>query len=359
MVTGRAAQLLGVGVAAVWLVSGVVLDLIVNPSTAIFISLFSMSALIACAVLSARVTAVFAVAAAAAAVGAGWWDGTWDSDFGLQLVFVVNAGLVGGAAVVIASVRVRREQTYTRAVAIADIAQRAILPAVPPIVGHVAVGTRYLSAADDALVGGDLYDYYYDDATTRFLVGDVRGKGLDAVEQAARVIRSFRQSASSVADLPEVAKSMTAYLAPFLDDEEFVTALLVDVSDPTHLTLVSCGHPQPLLSTKGGPARLLELPAGLPLGLADSYTAVKVPWRPGDRLLMYTDGVSEARDANGEFFPPMNLADPMTNQDVAQALDDALEAVHRHVRNGRLVDDLAVVLLENCDRPVAGEPQRE
>ncbi len=138
-----------------------------------------------------------------------------------------------------------------------------------------------------------------DQGTTRFLVGDVRDKGLDAVEQAARVIRSLRQSASSVSDLPEVAKSMTSCLAPFLDDEEFVTALLVDVSDPPYLTLVRCGHPQPKLSTKDGAARPLEVPTGLALALADSYAVVRVPWRHGDRLLMYTGGLSEARDASG------------------------------------------------------------
>ena len=76
---------------------------------------------------------------------------------------------------------------------------------------------------------GDLYDWFHSDQRICFIVGDVRGKGMNAVEQAARVIRAFRQSAAGGADLATAAAEMSAYIAPFLDDEEFVTAALVQV----------------------------------------------------------------------------------------------------------------------------------
>jgi hypothetical protein len=82
----------------------------------------------------------------------------------------------------------------------------------------------------------------------RPVVGDVRGKGLTAVEQAARVIRAFRQAAATGTSLPDVAADMDAYLIPFMGDEDFATALLVDASHRGRVTFLSCGHPPPMMS---------------------------------------------------------------------------------------------------------------
>jgi sigma-B regulation protein RsbU (phosphoserine phosphatase) len=351
--TFRSGRLVGVWLASTWLVVLVLLD-VATPSSIVFVPFFPLAALIACAVLPAGRTAVFAVAALVAAVASGWWDDAWDTDTGLQWVRMVNALLVGAAAVTIAAVRERREREYARMVAIAAVAQQAILPTIPRVIGSVAVAARYESAADDALVGGDLYDYCHDGSTNRFMIGDVRGKGLDAVVQAARTIRAHRQFASAERTMPEVARAMSSYLMPFLDEEEFVTALLVDVSDPAFLEVVSCGHPPPLLVGADGKAWLPELPAGLPLGLGRDYESVKVPWRSGARLLMYTDGLSEARDSRGEFLAPDTLVGPLATQDMEQALDVTLGGVRRHLSTSKLRDDLALVLVEN--RAGTGRP---
>jgi hypothetical protein len=146
---------------------------------------------------------------------------------------------------------------------------------------------------------------------------------------------------------------MSEYLAPFFDDEEFVTALLVDASEPTQITLVSCGHPPAMLVRPDGRTFFLEAPAGLPLGLVDMYDAVTVPWAPGDRLLMYTDGLSEARNARGQFLDLPSLVPLLTAEPVEDALNAVLHAVRHHVPRGRLTDDLAVMLLENTAAPAA------
>jgi serine phosphatase RsbU (regulator of sigma subunit) len=344
MASDRAVQTFGAAIAALWLAAVVLLD-VLNPDVSL-VALFALAPLVACAVLPAGATAVFAVAAVVLSVAAGWWNEAFTS--AQQIVRIVDVVLISGAAVAIAVVRIRRERQHARVVAIAEVAQRAILPILPTALGRVTIGARYLSAAEDAVVGGDLYDCYHSDEHLRFLIGDVRGKGIAAVEQAARVIRAFRQAAATKGTLAEVAEDMSGYLAPFFDDEEFVTALLVDTTDPDRLRLVSCGHPPALLVDREGRGVLLEAPAGLPLGLGSDYDEATVSWQAGERLLMYTDGLSEARDARGQFLPVHQLAPQASRNTVDNALDTLLEAVRGHVPGGQLSDDLAVLLLEHA-----------
>ncbi|WP_374969660.1 PP2C family protein-serine/threonine phosphatase [Terrabacter sp. BE26] len=317
--------------------------------------LYGIAPLIACAVLSPAWTALLAATATVLAAASGIWNQTWGT--AQQAVRIVDVLLVGVAAVAVATVRVRRERQVARLVAIADTAQRAILPIVPAQAGPVRVAARYVSAARDAVVGGDLYDCYRytssaskDPERVRFIVGDVRGKGIAGVEQAARVIRAFRQSAALEPTLPLVAEAMDSYLAGFFEAEEFVTALLVDVSDPSGIVLVSCGHPPALLRRSDGSLALLEAPPGLPLGMGlpdrQPYRDLTVPWAPGDRLLLYTDGLSEARDRDGQFLSPLALGPALSGPEVLKAMDAVLEAVGRHTPGARLADDLALLLLE-------------
>ncbi|HSE71486.1 MAG TPA: hypothetical protein VLA97_12065, partial [Nocardioidaceae bacterium] len=133
MVSDRAVRTVGAAIAALWLAVLVVID-VVNPEVSL-VALFALSPLIACAVLSARATAVFAVAAVVLSVAAGWWNDAFTS--AQQIVRIVDVVLISGAAVVIAVVRIRREKQHARVVAIAEVAQRAILPILPTALGRV------------------------------------------------------------------------------------------------------------------------------------------------------------------------------------------------------------------------------
>jgi len=349
MLRDRGAQVVGASLAVLWLVVVLVLDLVTSAAV-VLAPFFALAPLIACSVLSARSTAVFAAVAVAAAALSGSWNGSWDDP--QQAVRILDVVLVSVAAVLVARVRVSREQQHERVVAIAEVAQRAILPRLPSRVDKMAVATRYLSAAEDAVVGGDLYDCYHSEKFTRFLVGDVRGKGVAAVEHAARVIRAFRQAAALRPTLTQVAEEMSAYLSAFFDDEDFATALLVDASDPARLVVVSCGHPEPVLVAADGTAAHVETVPCLPLGLGMDYEALTLPWSAGERLLMYTDGLSEARDRAGEFLPLLPLAPLLREGNGDEALDRLLDAVREHIPRGQLNDDLAVLLIEHLSDDV-------
>ena len=358
MVLNRASAF-GTGLAAVTLVVLVILDIVTPDGKVVMAPLFALSPLIACAVLPAAPTAGFAIGAFLSAVASGFWNHNFETP--QQIVRLVDVALVSVIAVIVAAVRVRRERQLGRITTIAEVAQRAVLPVLPAHARRVDTAVRYVSAAQDAVIGGDLYDCYHSRTHTRFLIGDVRGKGIGAVEQAARVIRAFRQAAAIQSDLDSVAEDMSGYLASFFDDEEFVTALLVDTTDPGCLTLVSAGHLPPILIHPDGTAEfLLDTASGLPLGLGDRYASHTVRWQPGDRLLLYTDGLSEARDADGEFMDLLTLAPLLADEPLDGALDRLLDAVVEHVVAGELGDDLAVMLLEHTTGtreylPVEGE----
>lgn len=334
----------GAVLASLWLVALTAID-IALPPTVHLVLLSALAPLMACAVLPALPTALFGAVAVGLTILSGWWNQSWGT--AQQWVRLLDVILVSAAAVAVAAVRVRRERRLERLTTIAETAQRAILPTLPQVAPGVSVAARYLSAAQDTMVGGDLYDCCQAGGYTRFVVGDVRGKGIAAVEQAARVIRAFRQAAATKGRLSEVASDMNSYLAPFLGDEEFVTALLADLVQPDVVTLISCGHPPALFVPRRGPATLVEMPAGLPLGIDEGIGELTMTWQTGDRLLLYTDGLSEARDATGEFLSVLDLAPLLASTTMDEALDQLLERVRRHVPGGGLGDDLAVMLLEN------------
>ncbi len=153
----------------------------------------------------------------------------------------------------------QQSQRLADVTSVAEAAQRALLRPLPRQVGPLELDVVYLAAAAEARVGGDLYEVARTPFGIRLIVGDVRGKGLDAVEIAADVLGVFREVAHEVYTLAEVARRIDAGLArrPAAPLEEFVTAVLAEI-DPAagRLTVYNCGHPPPLVLTPGadGPA---------------------------------------------------------------------------------------------------------
>jgi serine phosphatase RsbU (regulator of sigma subunit) len=164
-----------------------------------------------------------------------------------------------------------------------------------------------------ALTGGDIACAVVAPHGLRLLLGDVMGHDERAAQTAADVTRAFRQLAVHPDPLQVVAARLHAFVADRADregtdGEEFVTAQFVSVpnadDDPQ---IVCCGHPPPLLLRDGQATLLDALPPSPPLGLLDMVGhlphADLLGTRPGDSVLLYTDGVSEAYDAHGRPYP--------------------------------------------------------
>lgn len=227
---------------------------------------------------------------------------------------------------------------------VAEAAQHAILAPPPARIGPVALAARYTSAAADALIGGDLYEVVVRADSVRLLIGDVRGKGLAAVRTATVVLGEFRAAAADIEDLGDVSRQLDRRLRPYLGAEDFVTALVAEVHDDGRFSVASCGHP-PALLCQGGTLRWVPLEPTLPLGLGADPVVVSGRLELGDRLLLYTDGVVEARDSRGEFVDLLDLAGTLAVGDLEDVLDDILGKL-RAVAGAELGDDLALLVAE-------------
>ena len=308
------------------------------------VSLFSIAPLVAATVADERRTAVFAGAAAALAIGAGWWDGAMGSVTYWIRVAVVCA--ICAMAVVVAGMRRGREERLARMTAIAEAAQLALLPPLPPEMTGITIAARYRSATREASVGGDLYEIIPTGHGIRVIIGDVRGKGLDAVLLAQQVLSAFRRSAVAMPAMEHVAGEVGRAIGPHLGEEDFVTAALAQITPTGELTIVNCGHHPPLLRHRGDLQPLTDGKEALPLGLEDGFTAFTATWLPGDRLLFYTDGLVESRNAHGHFLPEGAIATALLAPDCDQALDTLMKAAERHT-GGHAHDDMALLLLQH------------
>ena len=213
----------------------------------------------------------------------------------------------------------------------------AARPAIANGCGH---GTA--NAWDTA--GGDIACAVATPHAVRLLLGDVMGHDQRAAQTAAEVTRAFRKLAADPDPLQVVAARLHAFVAGHADGEEFVTAQFVSLpnGDDDEAQIVCCGHPPPLLLRDGQATLLDALPPSPPLGLLDmggfSPHADRLGARPGDSVLLYTDGVSEAHDMQGRLYP---LAER------AAALSTRRKTAIRHPGGDRLPELLRDDLLDH------------
>ncbi|MEU6366238.1 PP2C family protein-serine/threonine phosphatase [Streptomyces sp. NPDC046931] len=252
----------------------------------------------------------------------------------------------------------RRAHQLVQVRSVAEAAQLAVLHPVPRHLGAVTLESLYLAAAAEARIGGDLYEAIRTQHGVRLLIGDVRGKGLLAIQTAATLLSAFREAAHDAPDLPhlacrlETSMSRDASRYPGVPGSEiaerFITALLAEIPDDEPVVrTVTCGHPPPLLLHRGEVRELRPAAPSPPLNLgmpvSGGYHVDLAPFHPADQLLLYTDGVTETRDRSGAFYP---LAERIRSWS-GEAPHQLLDHLHRDLiaySGGELDDDIAVLV---------------
>ncbi|MFF8101549.1 PP2C family protein-serine/threonine phosphatase [Streptomyces sp. NPDC016640] len=322
-----------------------VADLAVGPAV-VFLPLVSLGPAFAPLVGSWRRTVCVGGIALLLCVGLGWYNTLLDGSRGLMSIATVLG--VTAASLLAVSMRQQREAELDNVRSIAEAAQRVLLKPVPRLAGRVRVAVCYMSAVAEARIGGDLYEVVTSPHGVRVIVGDVQGKGLEAVETAAVVLGAFREAAPEEADLVTVGHRLERAVDRQSGAEKFVTAVLAEVRSE-EVTFLNFGHPAPLLIRADGTTLLPEPPSyALPLGLgahgAEPAETFRTDFLPGDQLLLYTDGITEARDAEGRFHPLAERVHLLEEGDPEAALEMLRQDLLQHV-SGPLHDDAALLVL--------------
>jgi serine phosphatase RsbU (regulator of sigma subunit) len=241
---------------------------------------------------------------------------------------------------------------YQQQAGFADAMQRSLLPAAPPVLPGIEIGSVYESSAR-LDVGGDVFDYAtLPDGRLAVVVGDVTGKGIDAAADMAMTKFVFRSLAREHPEPHDFLRAANEVAVEEMQEGKFVTMLYVTLDPKTgELACASAGHPVPRLVRDDG--RVMELGAsGLALGINpdQDYSEARERIDPGSAVVLYTDGVIEARQ-DGELYGHERLDRFLAEHRDLPAAELARAVVDeaRAFSGGGLDDDSAVVVVKRRD----------
>ncbi|MDQ0793354.1 PP2C family protein-serine/threonine phosphatase [Streptomyces sp. B1I3] len=350
------------------IVFAVVVDL-ATPREVSSAPLLAVAPVAAAPFMRARSIVVVGLAAMVVHAGLVALDGTfgWRLGIARQLTLVCVIVL----AVLLRRTIERHEAAAGRAQRVAEIAQRALLPDPPEDIAGLRIATHYAPADEEILVGGDFYAVRASAGSVRALVGDVRGKGLAAVQAANVIVGAFNALADDASDLAEVAERLDRQLqregerrGGLEQSEGFTAAVLVELDAGRHrVRVLNRGLPAPLVLAPDGTVRELTPsqeapPLGLlALGRFDASTDT-FPLPPGSTLICCTDGLTEARNARGQFYDAVARLPRLLTRHGAHLAEDpglllsALAADAERHAGGRHADDQGMLAIYSPPAPV-------
>ena len=201
-------------------------------------------------------------------------------------------------------------------------------------------------------VGGDLYDFFWNDDRLHFCIGDVTGKGIGAALVMAMTKTLFRAHASFQNDPASLMSAVSARLYEETDPAMFVTAFcgFLDLRTGT-LRYSNAGHDRPLILAPGKASRPLESKSGLPLGVLAQFKYVQeeITLQPGEALFLYTDGVTEATNRGEELFSMERLRDVLEKRDSetpSRLVPAVLETVDHFAEHTPQADDITMLCIQ-------------
>lgn len=242
----------------------------------------------------------------------------------------------------------RRDARFSRDYEEARQIQRALLPATMPTVAGCQVAARWTPASG---IGGDCYDVIrFSETRLAVSIADVVGKGLPAALLMSNLQAAVRAFATPVAEPHDVCSSVNRLLCRNIASGKFVTFcyVAVDLADGV-VTYANAGHNPPMMIRADGRIDYLET-TGLVLGVSPdwTYTSGRVAFGPGDRLVCFTDGMTEARRADDTEFGEEQLAALAASTAIgsAEGLADTLTAAVIAWTGGAMQDDATLIIVE-------------
>ena len=246
------------------------------------------------------------------------------------------ASLVENANLAAAEEQSRRMQQQ---MAIAASIQQRLMTVTIPEVPFASLNARNLPCLD---IGGDFYDVVMTEAGLTVVITDVCGKGVSAAILASILQGMFYAQAVAGLPLHEIVTSANRFLCEKSIGEKYATVFVARLNSSGELEFVNCGHVPPVLVSGTTVTRIEE--SNLPVGLLHeaSYQAGKRKLAPGDRLVLVTDGVTEAENSQGDFYGDERLELAVTGE---SAFDGIFSSIKEFCGETPLGDDCTVVEL--------------
>lgn len=254
----------------------------------------------------------------------------------LRAIATEAASLIENARLVQAEEAARR---YQQELSIAASMQQGLMVVTIPEVPFARLVGRNLSCKE---IGGDFFDAVNTEDGLTVVLADVSGKGVSAALLASTLQGMIYSQLTARMPLAEIVTAVNRFFTQKHLGEKYATVIIARVRPDGELEYVNCGHVPPLVVSSHTVTRPTH--GNLPVGLLKdaTYESDRVHLKPGDRLVLVTDGVTEAENAHGEFFEDSRLE---TVAAKSESLDDIFSAIANFCSGTPLSDDCTVVEL--------------
>ena len=200
-------------------------------------------------------------------------------------------------------------------------------------------------------VGGDLYEYFIIDNKLYFAVGDVSGNGIPAALYMASIIKLFRYVAGRQESSAQICDIINGNMCEYTEDDMYVTIFtgILDLKTGV-VTFTNAGHPNPLLVDENGHVSAFSEDTDVPIGILEDYMykESRITLAPGSKLLLFTDGITDAESKSAEFFGTPRLMDSVRQaggKDAQSLVETVSAKVSEHMKGVEQFDDMTLLVI--------------
>ncbi len=200
-------------------------------------------------------------------------------------------------------------------------------------------------------VGGDLYEYFIIDNRLYFAIGDVSGKGVPAALYMASIIKLFRYVAVRERSSAQICNIINNHICDSTEDDMYVTLFTGILElDTGVVTFSNAGHPNPLLLDGSGNLTSFSEDTDVPVGILEDYKYKEycLTLHPDSKLVLFTDGITDAESRSGEFFGRRNLINSIRQTAGMRAKELVETVTHRvaeHIKGAEQFDDMTLLVI--------------